>query len=323
MEKIVVVGAGQAGASCVARLRQKGFDGGITLFGAEPVPPYQRPPLSKKYLTGEMALERLFLRPESFYSENAIDLRTGTAVTAIDAAAKTVLTADGAEPYDRLVLATGSQPRHLPAAIGGDLAGVYAVRSLADVDAMAAEFQAGRRVLIVGGGYIGLEAAAVAALRGLDVTLVEAAPRILQRVAAPETSEFFRKLHGDHGVTIIEGTGLAHLTGSDRVTGAVLADETELVADFVIVGIGILPDTGLAETAGLVTDNGIIVDATCRSSDPDIFAIGDCAAFPHGGGAAPARIRSQCHRYGRGCGGCDCGPARDLYRPALVLVGSI
>ena len=284
MEKIVVVGAGQAGASCVARLRQKGFDGGITLFGAEPVPPYQRPPLSKKYLTGEMALERLFLRPESFYSENAIDLRTGTAVTAIDAAAKTVLTADGAEPYDRLVLATGSQPRHLPAAIGGDLAGVYAVRSLADVDAMAAEFQAGRRVLIVGGGYIGLEAAAVAALRGLDVTLVEAAPRILQRVAAPETSEFFRKLHGDHGVTIIEGTGLAHLTGSDRVTGAVLADETELAADFVIVGIGILPDTGLAETAGLVTDNGIIVDATCRSSDPDIFAIGDCAAFPHGGG---------------------------------------
>ena len=281
MQRIVVVGAGQASASLVARLRSKGFDGTITVLGDEPVPPYQRPPLSKKYLTGEMELERLFLRPESFYPEQNIDLRTGVAVTAIDRAAKTVATSTGPVAYDRLVLATGSRPRLLPAAIGGGLDGVYAVRTLADVDAMAAEFASGRRVIIVGGGYIGLEAAAVAAGRGLKVTLVEAAPRILQRVAAPETSDYFRALHTSHGVEIVEGVGLERLAGQTRVEGAVLSDGREIAADFAIVGIGILPATELAETAGLGLDNGIAVDALCRSDDGDIFAIGDCASFPH------------------------------------------
>lgn len=283
MAHIAVIGAGQAGFSLVSKLRAEGFDGQISLFGDEPVPPYQRPPLSKKYLTGEMDLQRLFFRPESFYEDQGITLHLGRSVSAIDLAARTV-TAGETHGFDQLAITTGSLPRRLPDAIGGALGGVHYVRSLADVDAMEPAFRAGAKVLIVGGGYIGLEAAAVAAQRGLDVTLVEAADRILQRVAAPQTSDFFRKLHRDNGVTIIEGTGLANLTGDNRVTGAELADGRELAVDFVIAGIGILPDTAIAEAAGLVCDNGIAVDAHCATSDPAVFAAGDCASFPHQGG---------------------------------------
>lgn len=283
MAHIAVIGAGQAGFSLVSKLRAEGFDGQISLFGDEPVPPYQRPPLSKKYLTGDMDLQRLFFRPENFYEDQGITLHLGRPVSAIDLAARTV-TAGETHGFDQLAITTGSLPRRLPDAIGGALGGVHYVRSLADVDAMEPAFRAGAKVLIVGGGYIGLEAAAVAAQRGLDVTLVEAADRILQRVAAPQTSDFFRKLHRDNGVTIIEGTGLASLTGDDRVTGAVLADGRELAVDFVIAGIGILPDTAIAEAAGLVCDNGIAVDAHCATSDPAVFAAGDCASFPHLGG---------------------------------------
>jgi 3-phenylpropionate/trans-cinnamate dioxygenase ferredoxin reductase subunit len=186
--------------------------------------------------------------------------------------------------YEHLVLATGSRPRHLPAAIGGDLGGVHVVRTLADVDAMAPGFVPGARVLIVGGGYIGLEAAAVAASRGMQVVLVEMAPRILQRVAAPETSDYFRALHGRHGVDIREGVGLERLLGDGQVSGARLSDGTELAVDMVIVGVGIVPDTALAEAAGLAIDNGIAVDAQGRSSDPAIWAAGDCASFPYGDG---------------------------------------
>ena len=198
MSHVVVIGAGQAGASCVAKLRNGGYEGKITLIGAEPVPPYQRPPLSKAYLMGEMALQRLFLRPEAFYGEQNIDLRLGQRVEAMDTAAQTVTVAGEVLTYSDLVLTTGSEPNRLPAAIGGDLDGVHVVRDLADVDAMAPRFAQGARVLIVGGGYIGLEAAAVAAKQGLQVTLVEMAERILQRVAAPETSDFFRDLHQRH-----------------------------------------------------------------------------------------------------------------------------
>ncbi|HBS50052.1 MAG TPA: pyridine nucleotide-disulfide oxidoreductase, partial [Rhodobacteraceae bacterium] len=248
MAHLVVVGAGQAGASLVARLRKQGFDGRITLIGAEPVPPYQRPPLSKAYLLGEMALERLYLRPESFYAENDIDLRLGTPVTGIDPAAKTVSLGDETLSYDQLALTTGSVPRRLPAEIGGDLGGVHVVRTLADVDAMAPDLREGARALIVGGGYIGLEAAAVCCKKGVQVTLVEMADRILQRVAAPETSAYFRALHRDHGVLIREGVGLKRLTGeSGRVSGAELADDSAVPADFVVVGVGIAPDTALAE----------------------------------------------------------------------------
>lgn len=289
MSHVIVIGAGQAGASCVAKLRNGGFEGKVTLIGAEPVPPYQRPPLSKAYLMGEMTLERLFLRPESFYAEQDIDLRLGQTVEAIDPAAQTVTVNGETLSYDNLVLTTGSEPNRLPAAIGGDLDGVYLVRDLADTDAMAPRFVAGAKVLIVGGGYIGLEAAAVAAKLGLQVTLVEMADRILQRVACPETSDFFRDLHSGHGVDIREGVGLERLIGEGHVTGARLSDGSELNVDFVIVGVGIRPGTPLAEKASLKIDNGIKVDAQGRTSDPHIWAAGDCASFPYRDG----RIRLE------------------------------
>ena len=284
MSKIVVIGAGQAGASLVAKLRKDGFEGQITLIGAEPVPPYQRPPLSKKYLLGEMALERLYLRPEQFYRDNGIDLRLGTEVTAIERAEKYVITGGERLDYDHLVLTTGSVPNRLPASIGGALGGVFVVRDLRDVDAMAAGFTEGARVLIVGGGYIGLEAAAVAAMKGLKVTLVEMAERILQRVAAPETSDYFRALHQTHGVDIREGVGLDHLMGEGRVSGAKLTDGSDLAVDFVIVGVGITPATALAEQAGLEIENGIKTNEFGQTSEANIWAAGDCASFPHDGG---------------------------------------
>ncbi|MCT8159227.1 NAD(P)/FAD-dependent oxidoreductase [Pseudoruegeria sp. SHC-113] len=284
MGQIIVVGAGQAGASLVAKLRALGCEDAITLIGEEPVPPYQRPPLSKAYLLGEMARERLYLRPESFYAEQDIALRMGTGVAAIAPEAGNVtLTTGEVLPFDQLALTTGSSPIRLPAAIGGDLGGVYTVRGLADVDAMAEEFSEGRRVLIVGGGYIGLEAAAVAAKKGLQVTLVEMAPRILQRVAAPETADFFRALHQSHSVDLREGVGLARLTGEGRVSAAELSDGTTLAVDFVIVGIGIRPNVALAEAAGLAIENGIRTDETGRTSAPNIWAAGDCASFPFRG----------------------------------------
>ena len=207
MNHIVVIGAGQAGASLVAKLRKDGFDGDVTLIGEEPVVPYQRPPLSKAYLLGEMALERLFLRPESFYEEQNIRLRLGQPVLSVDPTEKTVTIEKDTISYDQLVLTTGSSPRRLPAAIGGDLDNVFVVRTLADVDAMANSVAKGARALIVGGGYIGLEAAAVARKRGVEVTLVEMADRILQRVASPNTSDFFRSLHSGQGVDIRQITG--------------------------------------------------------------------------------------------------------------------
>ncbi len=289
MKHVVVIGAGQAGSSCVAKLRNGGFEGRVTLIGSEPVPPYQRPPLSKAYLMGDMTLERLYLRPEAFYEENQIDLRLATTVTGIDTEARTV--AIGAETlaYDELVLATGSVPHRLPEAIGGDLNGVFVVRDLADVDAMAPRFDAGARVLIVGGGYIGLEAASVAAKLGLDVTLVEMADRILQRVAAPETSAYFRDLHARHGVDIREGVGLKRLTGDGAVAAAELSDGSTLALDFVIVGVGIAPAVALAQNAGIEIDNGIKADAMGRTSVPHVWAAGDCASFPYRGG----RIRLE------------------------------
>ena len=278
MSHVVVIGAGQAGASCVAKLRTEGFDGQITLIGAEPVPPYQRPPLSKAYLLGEMAEERLYLRPEAFYADNDITLRLNAWVSDINAADKTVHLEGGETiTYDDLVLTTGSFPRKLPASIGGDLDGVFTVRDLADADAMAPAFTAGKRLLVIGGGYIGLEAAAVASKLGLQVTLVEMADRILQRVAAPETSDYFRALHSEHGVDIREGVGLTRLIGDGHVTGAELTDGTILDIDFAVVGVGIAPATVLAESAGVDVGNGIATDDHGRTSDPHIWAAGDCA----------------------------------------------
>jgi 3-phenylpropionate/trans-cinnamate dioxygenase ferredoxin reductase subunit len=281
MSGIVIVGAGQAGASLAAKLRALGYAGAVTMVGEEPLPPYQRPPLSKDYLLGQMELDRLFLRSHAFWDDQKITLRLGVRATGIDRAGRTVALSDGTTlPYGQLALATGAVPRRLPAAVGGDLAGVYTVRTLADIDAMKPEFVAGRRLLIVGGGYIGLEAASVAAKLGLDVTVIEMARRILARVAAAEASDYIRAAHLAHGVMIYEGIGLARLTGTGRVTGAVLTDGREMPFDFVIVGVGITPAAGLAEEAGLEIDNGIRTDETGRTSDPAIWAAGDCASFP-------------------------------------------
>ncbi len=292
-DRIVVIGAGQAGASLVAKLRELEFNGSLVLIGEEPVPPYQRPPLSKKFLLGQMDEQRLCLRRAEFYNDRCIDFRVGTTVDSIDREHRTVVLASGERlKYDKLALTTGAAARPLPAAVGGHLAGVYTLRSIADVNAIRAEFRPGRRVLVVGGGFIGLEAAAVAAKTELNVTVLEQADRILQRVVAPPTSDYFRDLHTANGVTIREGTSLARLTGeAGRVTAAELANGENLPVDFVVVGIGIQPNTQLAADAGLAAANGVEVDAQGRSvTDPDIFAAGDCAIFPFRG--RPTRLES-------------------------------
>ena len=282
---IVIIGAGQAAASFISRHVALGSPQPLLLIGDEPHPPYQRPPLSKKYLLGELELERLFIRPLDWYAEQGVDTRFDTRVTEIRPAAKEIATASGEViSYDKLLIATGSRPRSLPAEIGGNLKSVYTLREIGDIDRMAPEFRPGRRLLIVGGGYIGLEAAAVARQLGLEVTLIEMAERILQRVAAEATSDYFRRLHGGHGVVIRESTRLLRLTETDgRVSGAELDGGERLDADLVLVGIGASPDTALAEAAGLECDNGIRVDALCRTSDPDIFAAGDCCCFTRNG----------------------------------------
>ena len=220
---------------------------------------------------------------DSFYTEQLISLRLGAHVTAINPTAKTISIGDETISYDHLALTTGSTPRLLPAAIGGRLNGVFAVRSLADVGAMQPAFESGGHVLIIGGGYIGLEAAAVAAAKGLKVTLVEMADRILQRVACAETSDYFRTLHQSHGVTILEGVGLERLTGEGHVNRAILSNGEALDIDFAIVGVGILPGTSLAEAAGLTLNNGIETNSHSETSIPSIWAAGDCASFPYKG----------------------------------------
>lgn len=283
-ERIVIIGAGQAGASLAAKLRALNFAGDIVMIGAEPVAPYQRPPLSKAYLLGQMGLDRLTLRSDAFWAENRVDLRLGQQVTAIDPVAKTVSVGDEQLSYSQLALTTGASPRRLPAEIGGDLDNVLCVRTLADADAMNPLFQPGARLVVIGGGYIGLEAAAVARKRGMEVTLMEAAPRILGRVACDATAGLIRDLHREHGVTIREGTGVERLLGDTRLSAVRLTTGEELPADVAIVGIGVTPDTELAEAAGLSIDNGIAVDAQGRCSDPAIWAAGDCASFPSQGG---------------------------------------
>jgi 3-phenylpropionate/trans-cinnamate dioxygenase ferredoxin reductase subunit len=282
---IVIVGAGQAAASFASRHIKMGNPAPLHLIGEEPLPPYQRPPLSKKYLMGELERERLFIRPLDWYAEQGIRTEFGTRVDSIDRDSKHVTTQNGdIIAYHKLLLCTGSSARRFPAQLGGDLAGVYTLRNLADIDMMAPEFQAGRKLLIIGGGYIGLEAAATARKLGMQVILVEMAERILQRVAAPETSEFFRKLHADNGVEIREAASIKLLCESaGRVNGAKMEDGEVLQADLVLVGIGGSANTELADQAGLDCDNGIAVNNICQTSDPDIYAAGDCASFVRNG----------------------------------------
>jgi 3-phenylpropionate/trans-cinnamate dioxygenase ferredoxin reductase subunit len=282
---IVVVGAGQAAASFISRNVALGGEQPILLIGEEPHPPYQRPPLSKKYLLGQLEHERLFIRPLEWYQEQNIELRLDTRVDAIDRQRRQVATTNGESiDYDKLLLCTGSSARALPAEIGGDLGGVFTLRSIADIDRMSPEFQAGRKLLIIGGGYIGLEAAAAARQLGLEVTLLEMADRILQRVAAAATSDYFRDLHTEHGVTLHESARMSRLLDDDgTVCGAELEPGEIIKADLVLVGIGSNPNTELAQAAGLDCDNGIRVGETCQTSDPNIYAAGDCSNFVRNG----------------------------------------
>ncbi len=280
MTRTVVIGAGHAGGQVVASLRQEGYEGEIVLIGEEHSPPYQRPPLSKAYLSGDQPLERILIRPQKFYDDKNIDLRLGVRVTAIDREKRTI-TLDTGETLEwtHLVLATGSHVRRLPLP-GVELPGVHYLRTIADVDAIRTELEPGKRLVIVGGGYIGLEVAAVAIKAGLDVTVLEMEQRILQRVTTAAMSEYYHDVHTKAGVKIRCEAAASEILGNRRVEAVKCRDGSEIPADVVIIGVGILPTTDIAEAAGLEVDNGILVDDHCRTSDPSIYAVGDCTNHP-------------------------------------------
>ncbi|AWN34909.1 NAD(P)/FAD-dependent oxidoreductase [Methylobacterium radiodurans] len=277
---VVVLGAGQAGFQAAASLREAGFAGPLTLVGDETALPYQRPPLSKAYLAGKTDAEGLALRPAAYLDEHRIGFRPGLVAEAIDRAGRRLLTGDGPVHYDHLVIATGARNRPLPVP-GADLAGVYQLRGLADADALKAALATCRAAIVVGAGFIGLEFAAVAAARGVDVTVIELADRPMARAVSPETAAFFRGAHEAAGVRFRFGAGLAAVEGRDgRTSGVTLADGTALPAELVLVGIGVLPNQEIADRAGLAVADGVRVDAFLATEDPAVSAIGDCARFP-------------------------------------------
>ena len=280
-ERVVIAGAGHAAGQLVASLRQHKFEGQIILVGDEPHLPYQRPPLSKKFLAGEMSAERLFVKPPSFYDDAEVELQLDTTITAIDREAGCLhIESGGSVAYDKLVLSLGSRVRQLPVE-GAGLKGVHYMRSIADAEGIRGDFEAGRHLVIIGAGYIGLEVAAVARQAGLDVTVIEMADRVMSRVVSPEISDFYQIEHTNQGVRFRLSTGVAALNGKKRVKSVTTSEDEELPADLVVIGVGILPNTELAADAGLTVDNGIVVDDHCRSDDPDIFAVGDCTLHPN------------------------------------------
>jgi len=279
-EPIIIVGAGQAGIKAAETLRLKGFDGEIQLIGDESWPPYQRPPLSKAYLKGELSEDRLFLKAADYFAGAGIGLMTGTRIAAVDPAAHAVTLTDGRSmSWSKLLLATGTRARIVPLP-GADLEGVFTLRGIDDTRHVAAALQTAESVAIIGGGYIGMEFAAVARAMGKAVTVIEAQDRILKRSVAPEISQFFQDLHAGHGVRLVLGEGVARIAGADRAEGVELANGEKVVADIVLVAAGAVPVTELAEGAGLAVERGIVVDEACRTSVPDIFAAGDCTVFP-------------------------------------------
>jgi 3-phenylpropionate/trans-cinnamate dioxygenase ferredoxin reductase subunit len=288
-QRITIVGGGQAAAQAVETLNKRGQDVSISLVGDELLLPYQRPPLSKKFLAGSLDRDRLLIRHAAHYMDHGIDLRLGFAAVSIDRERHRVEIADGGSlEYDRLLLATGSHPRLLPLP-GAELAGVHYLRSVADVDRLRAEIAPGRRAVIIGGGYIGLEVAATCREAGLEVTVLEAADRVMNRVVSPAVSAFYEAEHARHGVHILCGARIDALApgrtpatdaGTQRVAAVRLDDGHEVPADFVLVAIGVAPTDALARAAGLECDNGILVDEYCRTSDPHIWSAGDCARHP-------------------------------------------
>lgn len=281
MSGTVVIGAGQAASQLVASLRAEGYGAAITVIGDEAFPPYQRPPLSKKFLSGEMEEDRLYIKPPEFYAQANATLVLNARATAVDLDAKRVTLADGATfAYETLVFATGSRVRKLTVP-GADLAGIFYLRGIADVKAIQPHFSAGKRLVVVGGGYIGLETAAVAAKRGLQVTVVEALERCLQRVTSQQISDFYEGVHRAEGVTILTRTGVHGFSQGEGGSLIVHTANGDIPADLVVAGIGILPEQELAQAAGLVCDNGIVVDEFARASDPSVYAAGDCANHPN------------------------------------------
>jgi 3-phenylpropionate/trans-cinnamate dioxygenase ferredoxin reductase subunit len=279
-DPLVIIGAGQAAGQLVASLAQEGFAGDVIVVGDEPHPPYQRPPLSKKFLAGEIELDRLYVKPEAFYAKAGTKLMLDTRVAGIDRQARAIIGEAGPTlRYSTLVIATGSRPRALILP-GADLEGVMYLRTIADVEAIRRYLERGRRLVIVGGGYIGLELAAVAAKRGVLVTVLEQAPRVMARGVGSIVSAFYERLHREEGVMIATGTAVLGFEGNGRVKH-VICDGARIAADLVVVGVGAIPNTELAREAGLAVDNGIVVDAQCRTEDPVIHAIGDCASQLH------------------------------------------
>ena len=279
MTHVAIVGAGQAGLYVGSTLRQQGFSGRISLFGNERQLPYERPPLSKAYLLGQSTGDDLMLRGEAYYAEQNIELFTDSPISAIDSTRKVIIAGNNEVIYDQLVLTTGTRARTLAKEVGGTLEGVYSLRSLDDADKIQSALAQSNHVLIVGGGYIGLEMAAAARKQGLAVTLIEAAPSILQRVTGQATADFFRQLHQTNGVVLREGIGLKELVGESRVEHAVLENGETITTDCVIVGIGAIVNSELAEQAGIECDNGIKTDDFGRTSINDIWAAGDCTRF--------------------------------------------
>ena len=277
---LVIIGAGQAAAQAVTSLKADGYGKPIIVIGDEPYLPYQRPPLSKAYLGGEMTEDRLELKAPAFYAEAGAEMRLSTCVARIFPADKEVELSDGARlTYGALLIATGTRARALPVP-GAELPGVFSIRSIDDVKHFRAAALPGARLVIIGGGYIGLETAAKARTLGLDVTVVEGAPRLLARVACTTISDFARVLHEGHGVTILTGTGVARILGTDGVTGVELTDGRVLPANLVLSAVGAVPNGEIAAEAGLAMENGIRVDEATRTSVPDIYAAGDVANFP-------------------------------------------
>lgn len=277
---VVVVGAGHSAGQLVARLRAEGHQGAITMVGAETHPPYQRPPLSKNYLSGEIGVERVLLRPSSFYAENDIDLRLGTSVHEIDPEGRKVRLENGeALVYETLVLATGATVRRLKIP-GADLAGIRYLREIADSDAIRGAMGEGARLVVVGGGYIGLEVASVAARTGASVTVIETESRLMSRVVSPETSAWYLDLHREAGVDVRTGLSVSGFEGNGGVARVRCADGTAFDADFVVVGIGITANDALAVAAGLDAGDGVLVDECGAASEAKIWAAGDCTRHP-------------------------------------------
>lgn len=291
-DSVVIIGAGHAAGQAVASLRQEGFEGTIVVVGEESVVPYQRPPLSKKFLAGEIGLDRVLFKPVDFYAKAEAEMILDTKVEKIDTAAKKVILEEGRElAYGKLILTTGGRVRKLNCP-GADLPGVNYLRSIADVEAIQAHFKPGAKLVIVGGGYIGLEVAAVAVKRDIDVTVLEMAPTVLGRVTCKEVATFFERVHGEEGVKILTNTALESIEGDSHVTGVKTGDGDIIPADFVIAGIGILPNMELAQDAGIDCGNGIVVDDLCRTSVPDVYAAGDCTFHPNPIYKASLRLES-------------------------------